>query len=288
MISLRAAAVRCLCAAALRSSGGRLIGDSTLREGCVFDGRALSSSASSSSAPTGFFATARVEPAAIIASSEGAPAVDAAGRGGGARRYHGVHPTAGQRWCVHVFHDGKMRHYGVFSDPVAAAVEYDRISYRLRGERSRLNFELGADGLPDSARPALPTGKPVGATGYTSRFVGVHFHRGRKQWQARIRHLGVLRFLGSFAEEALAAAAYDDAALKLRGSAAAINFFRDASGAADLTRPTGARMGTRSAVRIPSEPRVGVRAARGRGKARSESAGVPREKGREKDESATT
>lgn len=58
----------------------------------------------------------------------------------------------------------------------------------------------------------------------TSRFKGVSMLRGR--WRAVIKDCGTQRYLGSFASEAEAAHAYDEAARRIFGQFAAVNFPR--------------------------------------------------------------
>lgn len=58
----------------------------------------------------------------------------------------------------------------------------------------------------------------------TSRYKGVHWHRRDQKWCAMIRAGGVKYHLGTFANEAEAAKAYDRAARKLVGPMAYLNF----------------------------------------------------------------
>lgn len=62
------------------------------------------------------------------------------------------------------------------------------------------------------------------AQGSSSRFLGVYLHKGSGKWRAEIRKNGVSHKLGTFADEALAAAAYDRAAKSLHGEFARLNF----------------------------------------------------------------
>lgn len=61
-------------------------------------------------------------------------------------------------------------------------------------------------------------------SGGTSRFKGVYWHRGDARWMARIKKDRKTVYLGSFTDEAAAAAAYDAAASELFGDMARLNF----------------------------------------------------------------
>jgi hypothetical protein len=58
----------------------------------------------------------------------------------------------------------------------------------------------------------------------SSRFMGVHFHKGMDMWAARIQHHGKDIWLGYFRREADAAHAYDEAAKKYHKEFASLNF----------------------------------------------------------------
>lgn len=64
--------------------------------------------------------------------------------------------------------------------------------------------------------------RPV--SGCSSQYKGVRLQPRTGRWQARIRFQGDLRHLGSFADEAAAARAYDTAARELFGAYARPNF----------------------------------------------------------------
>lgn len=64
----------------------------------------------------------------------------------------------------------------------------------------------------------------VASRGGTSRFKGVHWTKTQKKWIAQIRHNYKLRTIGTFDDEILAAYAYDDEAVRLKGRFVAINF----------------------------------------------------------------
>ncbi len=58
----------------------------------------------------------------------------------------------------------------------------------------------------------------------SSRFIGVHFHKGRNMWAARIQHHKKDIWIGYFKSEVEAARAYDKAARKYHGEFARLNF----------------------------------------------------------------
>ena len=60
--------------------------------------------------------------------------------------------------------------------------------------------------------------------GSSSRFLGVHFDRKSCVWRAQIRVGATTQMLGSFTDEVEAAIAYDDAAHRLYGDFARLNF----------------------------------------------------------------
>ena len=60
--------------------------------------------------------------------------------------------------------------------------------------------------------------------GKSSRFKGVHWHKGAKKWAARIKHGGHSKYLGLFEDETMAAHAYDSAAISHFGEFALVNF----------------------------------------------------------------
>ncbi|MFC1634761.1 AP2 domain-containing protein [Planctomycetota bacterium] len=58
----------------------------------------------------------------------------------------------------------------------------------------------------------------------SSKYKGVHWHKGTKKWAAAIRFDNKTYHLGYFDNERAAAKAYDDAAKKLHGEYASLNF----------------------------------------------------------------
>jgi len=175
----------------------------------------------------------------------------------------GVRQVGTSRWQVRVFDPAlrKMRAFGVFTDAVAAAMQYDSVSLQLRGARARLNFATGEDGKPDPSRPAQRPKPTEGAQRFTSRYLGVYYVVGKRAWRARIVHGGKRHSLGTFPKEDDAAAAYDAAAVEMRGAGAVLNFHRCADGQPDKGRPTGARVNgrpRRGALLLPPVPATGA------------------------------
>lgn len=83
----------------------------------------------------------------------------------------------------------------------------------------------GLHNYPDNLRVATPSqnqmNKGIGKNN-TSGFKGVSQHR--RKWQAQIQIDGRLEYLGTFPSPALAAVAYDEAATRLFGEYAVLNF----------------------------------------------------------------
>jgi hypothetical protein len=63
----------------------------------------------------------------------------------------------------------------------------------------------------------------------TSKHKGVCWHKRDEKWMASIRNNGPPLFLGYFADEIMAARAYDEAAKKLHGEFACLNFSEQSS-----------------------------------------------------------
>ena len=63
----------------------------------------------------------------------------------------------------------------------------------------------------------------------SSRFRGVSLNKASRKWEARIRESGKNHYLGSFTDEELAARAFDNAAIAMRGPSAVCNFPREGS-----------------------------------------------------------
>ena len=63
----------------------------------------------------------------------------------------------------------------------------------------------------------------------SSRFRGVSLNKASRKWEARIRESGKNHYLGSFTDEEMAARAFDNAAIAMRGPQAVCNFPREGS-----------------------------------------------------------
>jgi len=144
-----------------------------------------------------------------------------------ASRYRGVAPrVVAQRdtWSAQIVIRQRGHFLGRYDTERQAAIAYDRAARHYLGRRARLN-------LPALARRYVPAdAATLRAEAHAelkktkhSRFHGVS--RQRALWSASIVHRYQVQRLGSaFATEEEAAAAYDNAALRLHGRKAKLNF----------------------------------------------------------------
>lgn len=113
--------------------------------------------------------------------------------------------------------------------PQTPASEADRLAVERLRRRWRRHARRPAGPPADPPPRPKPAGRPVPPK--TSRFRGVslapaRWGRARPAWLARIKCRGVWHHLGYFRSEEEAALAYDEAARRLHGAAAAamVNF----------------------------------------------------------------
>lgn len=67
-------------------------------------------------------------------------------------------------------------------------------------------------------------------TGLTSKYKGVHWHKGAQKWNAKVFTKGVTTHLGYFNSEEAAALAYNEAASKIFGEFAVLNILNKRTG----------------------------------------------------------
>lgn len=114
-------------------------------------------------------------------------------------RYKGVSWSKGKnRWRAHIGVKGKQQHLGYFKDEWAAAEAYDKKA-----------TEIGRKASNAAIRNGEVTADEGGAATKTSKYTGVTWDKTNKTWQARMRVNRRVHHLGTFDDEAAAAAAYD-------------------------------------------------------------------------------
>lgn len=125
--------------------------------------------------------------------------------------FRGVSQHA-RRWRASITVDGVRRRLGSYLTVRDAALAYDYEARRLHGIFAQLNFPLVITGKPHAIewRP----GKAV--------FRGVFPKRGK--WSAKINEGSRQIYLGVFVTPEEAAQAYDEAARKIHGNRAVLNF----------------------------------------------------------------
>lgn len=127
--------------------------------------------------------------------------------------WHRVNRT----WTAYVTFQRKRAYLGSFTDEEDAARAYDEAAVQLHGEFARTNEMLGL--LPPANHN--DAGQRLSKQ-HTSRFRGVYRHR-ENRWVTRIWYRGETVYIGSFADEEIAARAYDEAAVRLHGERAQTN-----------------------------------------------------------------
>jgi len=144
-----------------------------------------------------------------------------------------------QKWEAKIYKDGKGYHLGRFDDEEDAAQRYDEKALELYGDTAYLNFSdnNGTPAVVNSKMPYRETeriksnigrsdigSRPYKCKGRSSRFKGVSWHKQCRKWKALIQSKGKQNYLGVFGIEADAARAYDEAAVKMFGEGAYLNF----------------------------------------------------------------
>ena len=138
--------------------------------------------------------------------AQGGPIPTAPARAEPSSQHRGVSwDQRSSKWVARIKVGGKLRHLGLF-----AAEEEAAKAYREAGAAI-------AQGGPIPTAPARAGG--------SSQHRGVHWHKGNRKWEAQIRIDGKSRFLGCFADEEEAAAAYREADDERR-----LRFFPKANG----------------------------------------------------------
>jgi hypothetical protein len=117
---------------------------------------------------------------------------------------------AKQKWHVTLQWGGKKHHLGFFDDELEAAKQYDTAAREHLGVRAVLNFP--------------PAGSQNSGGRGSSTYRGVSWDKQKNKWRAQVQSAGKVHYIGHFDEELKAAKAYDQAAGKLRGANAVLNF----------------------------------------------------------------
>ena len=145
-------------------------------------------------------------------------------------RYRGVFLAARETarpWLAQLTTHGRpTMSLGTWETERDAARAYDRAGRHYRLPKTALNFPT--EKLPAASSSALVSeARRQGKRTRTSRYIGVSWMSGLKQWRAQIQHHSRNIHLGLFSDERRAAEAYDAEAIALRGSRAQINFHPD-------------------------------------------------------------
>lgn len=147
-------------------------------------------------------------------------------RAGMTSQYLGVSWTeSSQAWAAFVSLDGGHVFVGHFQDEKDAALAYDAVARQVYAPtaRDRLNFP-DLQIAPRSAASVRAERWERFKTTCTSSYTGVCWSKHEEKWRAIISVDGVTHQLGAFENEAEAAQAYDDAAWRLLGPTAHVNF----------------------------------------------------------------
>jgi hypothetical protein len=146
-------------------------------------------------------------------------------------RYRGVAwESFHGRWAAYLYQAGPPKRairIAHFDREEEAAVAYDRVVLRLKGQGARRNFPRRRLS-PASIEAIRRERRQQRKSRMTSRFNGVHRHRGLRdrRWQAEVRVAGRTFWLGNWPTEKQAALAHDRAVLYYDGRRALLNFPR--------------------------------------------------------------
>lgn len=143
-------------------------------------------------------------------------------------RYLGVSwSESAQAWAANINVQDRHAFIGHFDDEQEAALAYDAVAREVLGPdaRDRFNFpdRIIAPRSLDSIRAEL--WERFKST-CTSSYTGVSWSKVEEKWRANIIVDGLTHPLGAFDNEVDAARAYDEAALRLLGPEAHVNFPR--------------------------------------------------------------
>jgi hypothetical protein len=185
-----------------------------------------------SAAAAGAGTSAGVVPIAVPRAPRPRPSGDRLPR---TSRYRGVtkHRRSG-RYEAHIWVKdlGRQVYLGGYENEGHAAEAYDIAALKSKGSKTRINFELSKYSdllgcLHNMTMEELVMAVRRQSQGFsrgTSTYRGVTHHPSGR-WEARIGIPGSKHvYLGLFVEEKLAAQAYDQALVRLRGGTAATNF----------------------------------------------------------------
>ncbi|KAL6556229.1 hypothetical protein OROGR_005517 [Orobanche gracilis] len=134
-------------------------------------------------------------------------------------------------YAAAIQNNGKREWLGSFKSPEEAALAYDQAAIRYRGPQTGLNFPqvpiASQTNFGDNNHPIDDTVSLTHKRGKkeaTSIYVGVRRRKWEDAYAVEIGHKGKKKWIGTFKTEEEAAVAYDEAALRLRGPKAKLNF----------------------------------------------------------------